>query len=101
MIDILIIASSEAYARYMHHVRAFTAADLGQAIRRARASRDLRQDELAERIGVTRMTISRLERGEAVSVETAMRALSECGSEVVVVPKFSRVQVTSEDESDG
>lgn len=101
MIDIPLIVRSEGYARYMHHIRALTAADLGQAIRRARAGRGLRQDELAERIGVTRMTISRLERGESVSVETAMRALSECGSEVVVVPKFSQVRVTSGDDSGG
>lgn len=39
------------------------------------------------------MTVSRLERGGAVSMETAIRVLSECGFEAVVVPKFSRVTV--------
>lgn len=73
--------------------RALTAADLGRAIRKARQGRRMRQDELAERLDVSRMTISRLERGEAVSVETAMQALSECGTEVIVVPKFARVDV--------
>lgn len=53
----------------------------------------MRQDELADRIGVTRMTVSRLERGEAVSLDTALRALSECGHAVAVVPKFTRLAV--------
>ncbi len=39
------------------------------------------------------MTISRLERGEPVSVDIALRALSECGIAVALVPKFSRVKV--------
>lgn len=67
--------------------------DLGQAIRRARTARHMQQADLAERLGVSRMTVSRLERGEPVNIETAMRALSECGQEVVVVPKFARVEV--------
>lgn len=54
----------------------------------------MRQDELADRIGVTRMTIPRLERGESVSVDTALRALSECGYAVAVAPKFSRLTVS-------
>ncbi|WP_256251305.1 hypothetical protein [Mycobacterium malmoense] len=45
------------------------------------------------RIGVTRMTISRLKRGESVSVDTALRALSECGIALALAPKFSRVTV--------
>ena len=39
------------------------------------------------------MTISRLEKGEAVSVETALRALSECGYAVAVAPKFARLRL--------
>lgn len=71
----------------------YTATEFGEHLRRARQDKGLHQDELAERIGVTRMTISRLERGEAVSVDTALRALSECGAALTVVPKFSRVTV--------
>ncbi|WP_243841430.1 helix-turn-helix transcriptional regulator [Mycobacterium sp. DL592] len=68
--------------------------DLGEHVRRARQARGFLQDELASRIGVTRMTISRLERGESVSVDIALRALSECGIALALVPKFSRVTVT-------
>lgn len=68
--------------------------ELGEHVRRARQDRGFHQDELADRIGVTRMTISRLERGKSVSVDTAMRALSECGIALALVPKFSRVAVT-------
>lgn len=77
----------------MNHQRVLTAFDMGAAIRRARHSRGLQQVELAERLAVARMTVSRLERGEQVSVGTAIRALSECGAEIVVVPKFSKVEV--------
>ncbi|MGB3356844.1 MAG: helix-turn-helix transcriptional regulator [Mycobacterium sp.] len=67
--------------------------EFGARIRMLRHQKGLRQDELADRIGVTRMTISRLERGEAVNVDTALRALSECGHAIAVVPKFTRVAV--------
>lgn len=81
------------YDRYMDQTRAVTPVEFGHAVRRARERRGLHQADLAERLGVTRMTVSRLERGGAVSMETAIRALSECGFEAVVVPKFSRVTV--------
>jgi HTH-type transcriptional regulator / antitoxin HipB len=71
----------------------YDTAEFGDRIRTLRHHKGLRQDELADRIGVTRMTISRLERGESVSVDTALRALSECGCAVAIVPKFTRVAV--------
>lgn len=79
----------------MHHVDAlmYDTHELGDRIRALRHAQGLRQDELADRIGVTRMTISRLERGEAVSVDTALRALSECGYAIAVAPKFTRLAV--------
>ncbi|MEV0763759.1 helix-turn-helix transcriptional regulator [Nocardia sp. NPDC050435] len=70
-----------------------TPTEFGHAVRHAREERGLHQADLAERLGVTRMTVSRLERGGAVSMETAIRALSECGYEVLVIPKFSRVSI--------
>ncbi|WP_235852760.1 helix-turn-helix domain-containing protein [Mycobacterium interjectum] len=67
--------------------------EFGEGLRRARQARGFQQGELADRIGVSRMTISRLERGESVSVDIALRALSECGIALALVPKFSRVMV--------
>lgn len=96
MIAISIIVTAAGYDRYMNLARMVTAEELGQSIRRAREARGWQQADLAERVGVARMTVSRLERGEAVSVETAIRALSECGCGVVVVPKFSRVTVEND-----
>jgi len=76
----------------MHHVALmYDTAEFGERIGALRRQKGLRQDELADRIGVTRMTISRLERGESVSVDTALRALSECGYAIAVAPKFSRL----------
>lgn len=68
---------------------AYDLADLGNTVRRARRESGMTQLELAERLGVTRMTLSRLEHGEAVSMDTAMRSLSECGYAVAIAPKFS------------
>lgn len=77
----------------MDHWRAWTPSEFGAAVRRARRARGWQQAELAETLGVSRMTVSRLEHGEAVSLETAMRALSECGYGIVVAPKFAHVEV--------
>jgi transcriptional regulator with XRE-family HTH domain len=95
MIEITIISLMQSYDRKMHHVEVlmYDTAEFGERIRALRQAKGLRQDELADRIGVTRMTISRLERGEAVSVDTALRALSECGYAIAVAPKFTRLEV--------
>lgn len=95
MINILRMWPQATYDRNMDHAvpLVYTAAELGDHLRRARQDKGLHQSDLADRIGVTRMTISRLERGQSVSVDTALRALSECGAALTVVPKFSRVTV--------
>lgn len=77
----------------MDHWRAWTPAEFGEAVRRARKSKGWQQADLAEILGVTRMTVSRLERGGPVNLETAVRALSECGYGIVVAPKFAQVEV--------
>ena len=75
-------------------VRRFaTAADWGACVRQVRRARGWDQAQLARVCGVSRMTISRLERGEDVSVVTAIRALSECGYSVTVAQKRARVVV--------
>lgn len=67
---------------------------LGQAVRGARETRGLTQDELADLIASSRPTLSRLERGHAVSAETVLDALARCGYEVVVVPRGAQVSVS-------
>ncbi|MBA2532558.1 MAG: helix-turn-helix transcriptional regulator [Nocardioidaceae bacterium] len=52
---------------------------LGETIREARRQIGLSQEGLARRIGVARMTVSRLERGEEVSMSTALDGLNACG----------------------
>lgn len=93
MIEILIIWAYQSYDRNMHHPvpLVYDTIELGEHVRRVRHDRGFNQGELANRIGVTRMTISRLERGESVSVDIALRALSECGIALALVPKFSRM----------
>jgi transcriptional regulator with XRE-family HTH domain len=77
-----------------HLVRwAYDIRELGEAVRRVRRQQNMTQAELAERLGVGRGTIRRLEQGESVSAETALRALGQCGYAVAIVPKFSRLSV--------
>ena len=74
---------------------AYDLADFGNTVRRARRESGMTQLELADRLGVTRMTLSRLEHGEAVSMDTALRSLSECGYAVAIAPKFSTLALDS------
>ncbi|GAA4628232.1 helix-turn-helix domain-containing protein [Cellulomonas oligotrophica] len=67
---------------------------LGVAVRDARETRGLTQDELADLISSSRPTLSRLERGASVSAETVLEALARCGYEMVVVPRGSQVTVS-------
>ncbi|MFC0645009.1 helix-turn-helix domain-containing protein [Cellulomonas phragmiteti] len=67
---------------------------LGDAVRGAREVRGLTQDQLADMIGSSRPTLSRLERGQAVSAGTVLDALARCGYEVVVVPRGAQVSVS-------
>jgi transcriptional regulator with XRE-family HTH domain len=89
------------YARYMKHEWFWGVApsgrDLGRLARKARLAAGLRQDELAERCQVGRMTISRLESGQDVSMATVAQALSECGYSLAVVPKGSTLSVEVSD----
>jgi len=78
--------------------RVASAATLGPCVRRVRRARGFDQAELARRCQVGRMTISRLERGQDVSVATALRALSECGYSVTIAPKQARVRIEAIDE---
>ncbi|GAC1383172.1 MAG: hypothetical protein NVSMB43_23990 [Pseudarthrobacter sp.] len=73
--------------------RAVDAPSLGRSISDARKEAGLTQQDLAEQLKVTRGTIVRLERGEAVSLVVAMRAIRVLGREVALVPRFAKLQV--------
>ncbi len=69
--------SVPAYPRYGR-----LAAGLGERLRLARLRRRLTATEMAERMGVTRVTLGRLERGElAVGFGVLVRALGVLGLE--------------------
>ncbi len=60
-------------------------AALGERLRLARLRRRISQTEMASRVGVSRMTLVRLERGEpAVALAVLVRALSILGLEADV-----------------
>lgn len=74
--------------------RARTLHALAAAVQGARQGRGLTQVDLALAIGSSRPTVSRMERGHPAATDTLLDALAECGYEVVVVPRGSRITVT-------
>lgn len=73
--------------------RARRRADLAAAVREARAAAGLSQAQLAEAIDSSRSSVSRLERGEDVTLDVALRSIESLGYEIVVVPRGSRITV--------
>ena len=66
---------------------AYSATDLGRAIKRLRAKRGMTQETLAQWCGVSRQTIVALEQGGPVALTLALRAIALLGAKVVVAPK--------------
>ncbi|MFS3127434.1 helix-turn-helix transcriptional regulator [Nocardioides sp. Bht2] len=82
-------------------LKVLTASELGEAVELARKAQGLTQQELADRIGVGRMTLVRLENGAGVSIDTVTRALAECGQALAVVPKFAVVRIAETQPDNG
>lgn len=66
---------------------------LGAAVKGARESAGLSQSSLAELIGSSRPTLSRLERGIPVTTDALTKALTSAGYEIYVVPRTAHVKV--------
>lgn len=71
--------------------------DLGFAVRTLRELHGETQTELAERLGSSRSSISRLEGGSDVGTHLLLAAVQAFGQELIIVPHGSRITV--EDES--
>jgi transcriptional regulator with XRE-family HTH domain len=54
-------------------------ADVGRRLERIRLGRNVSQAQLAEQAGVSRRTITRLEKGEGISLDTLIRVLRALG----------------------
>lgn len=99
MFELLNILRLKPYDRYMEHsemtafFRAVDAASLGRSIADARREAGLTQRDVAEKLGVTRGTIVRLEHGQPVSTVIAMKAIRAVGRDVALVPRFAKLQV--------
>lgn len=99
MFEILNKRELERYDQYMEHssdtpfYRAVDAASLGLSISDARKEAGITQQQLAEKLGVTRGTIVRLEHGQPVSTVVAMKAIRAVGRDVALVPRFAKLQV--------
>jgi DNA-binding XRE family transcriptional regulator len=74
--------------------RARSLVALGQAVASARRARGVTQDVLAQAIGSSRPTISRIERGTPATTDVVVDALARCGYELVVVPRGATITVT-------
>jgi transcriptional regulator with XRE-family HTH domain len=49
---------------------------IGEAIKQARLTKNLTQEQLGEKIGVQKSQISRLERGKSITLSSLMRLFS-------------------------
>lgn len=53
--------------------------ELGEAIKRARMSKKLTQEQLGEKLGIQKSQISRLERGRSISLASVTRVFKAMG----------------------
>lgn len=67
----------DAYEREVRE--AIQSYKIGEAIRKARLSQHLTQEQLGERIGVQRAQISRLEKGSSISFASMIRVFKALG----------------------
>lgn len=72
-------------------IEAYDATGFGAAVRIARRARGWSQSDLASWLGVSRPTVAELEKGGAVSLMTAMRALALLGQKAVITPKGTTI----------
>lgn len=66
---------------------------LGSFLQKTRKEKGYTQDEFAEIIGASHATLSALENGKGVSSQTLMRAISDLGLKLVVLPKGAQAEV--------
>ena len=66
---------------------AYSADDLGRAIKELRAELGMTQEALGSWCGVSRQTVVSLEHGGPVAVTIALRAITLLGAKVIVAPK--------------
>lgn len=62
----------------------YDAADLGRAVHRLRSARGWTQTDLADWLGVHRVTVAKLEQGGTVDLPVVIRALAVLGAMVTV-----------------
>lgn len=89
----MVEASNESEVTRRRFYRARSADALATAVQSVRTANGRTQTELATAIGSSRPTISRMERGLPTATDTLVDALTECGYELVVVPRGSLVTV--------
>lgn len=66
---------------------AYSATDLGRAIKRLRNNRGMTQETLGQWCGVSRQTVVAMEQGGPVALTVALKAIALLGAKVVVAPK--------------
>jgi len=66
---------------------AYSANDLGRAIKRLRTKRGMTQEALGSWCGVSRQTVVSLEHGGPVAVTVALKAITLLGAKIIVTPK--------------
>lgn len=76
-------------------VPVYDATDLGRAIRRLRLARGWTQTDLAEWLGVHRVTVAKMERGGTVDMPVVIRTLAILGAMMTVHPRGAEFRSVS------
>lgn len=63
---------------------------LGRALRQRRIELGLTQDEIAEGLGISRTTVSKVERGQGVQMSIWLEVAGAVGLDVLLSPRHSR-----------
>lgn len=83
--------ASDTTRRRFYRARSVDA--LADAVRSVRGTTGKTQDDVAQAVRSSRPTISRMERGLPTATDTLLDVLTECGYEIVVVPRGALVTV--------
>lgn len=97
LFNICIIVFYSKYEYNVSMIKARTIKDLGYLLKLIRTKQGLTQSELAKKVGLKQVSISRLENGESVSLKTLEKVMAGMKLELSLtkIPKIDTTDLSS------